>query len=267
MSGPIRIGIGGWDFAPWRGVFYPPGLKKKDELAYACARLSAIEINATFYRTQSPATFAAWTSGAPDGFVFAVKAPRGATYTSDNDRAGAAIQHFLGSGLDELGDRLGPILWQLAPTRKFDADALEGFLRELPQKLGDRKLQHAIEARHQSFAHAEAAAILRAHGAARVIVDSDAHEMTGDVTADFVYLRLQRTKEAVETGYDAGALDLWANRLKTYAAGAVPDDMPRAAPDVHMPKVSRPVYAFVISGAKVRAPAAAMALIARLQEK
>lgn len=263
---PIHIGIGGWDFAPWRGAFYPPGLKKRDELAYASARLSAIEINATFYRTPSPATFAAWRDGVPEGFVFAVKAPRGATYTNDLDRAVAAAERFLNSGLAELGDRLGPILWQLAPARKFDAEMLERFLRELPTNLAGRPLRHAIEARHPSFAHPEALAILRAHDAARVIVDSEAHQLAGDVTAGFVYLRLQRTKEALETGYDAAALDAWAARLRTYAAGAVPHDLPAIAPEMTLPRTPRPVYAFVISGAKVRAPAAAMALITRLRE-
>jgi uncharacterized protein YecE (DUF72 family) len=264
--GPIRVGIGGWDFEPWRGTFYPEGLSKKDQLGYAATRLSAIEINATFYRTQTPATFAAWREGVPDGFLFAVKAPRGATYTNDPDRAAEAAQRFVGSGLGELGDRLGPILWQLAPTRKFDAEALDLFLRKLPGEVAGRRLEHAIEARNPSFAHPEALAVLRAHGAARVIVDSEKHTLIGDVTAGFVYLRLQRTSEALATGYSAASLSAWAARLRVYAAGAVPEDLLLAAPEAPVERSARPVWAFMIAGAKVRAPAASMALLKLLQK-
>jgi uncharacterized protein YecE (DUF72 family) len=264
--GPIRVGIGGWDFDPWRGTFYPEGLSKKDQLGYAAARLTAIEINATFYRTQTAATFAAWRHGVPDGFVFAVKAPRGATYTNDPGRAAEAAQRFVGSGLGELGDRLGPILWQLAQTRKFDAEALDRFLRGLPGEAAGRRLDHAVEARDPSFAHPEAFSVLRAHGAALVIVDSEKHTLIGDVTAGFVYLRLQRTSEALATGYSAASLAAWAARLRVYAAGDVPNDLPLAAPEARVERSARPVYAFMIAGAKVRAPAAAMALLKRLEK-
>lgn len=240
----IRIGIGGWDYAPWRGLFYPNGLRKADELAYASARLTSIEINATFYRTQTPETFRAWRDGTPDDFVFALKAARGAAQRKDAAEAKPAIGRFLNSGPAELGDKLGPILWQLPAGRKFDADQFASFLDLLPETLDGLPLRHAIEAEHETFGTDTAVALLRERGIARVILDKPGTVPWDGVTAEHVYLRLQGTLDEEPEGYSVTALDSWAAKL-------------RACGD-------RPVFAYVIAGAKHRAPAAAMALIARI---
>ncbi len=243
----IRVGIGGWDYAPWRGLFYPEGLRRADELAYASARLTSIEINATFYRTQTPATFRSWRAGTPDGFVFAVKAARSAAQRKDAAEAKPAIERFLGSGLAELGDKLGPILWQLPAGRRFDREQLARFLDLLPPALDGLELRHALEAEHASFGGDEAIALLRERGVARVILDKPGSAPWHGVTAGHVYLRLQGTVHEEPAGYRQAALDAWAARLRALAQ-----------PD------RRPVFAYVISGAKHRAPAAAMALIERV---
>lgn len=260
-QGTIRTGIGGWVYAPWRETFYPPDLKQADELAYAASRLGAIEINATFYRTQTAASFAKWRDATPDGFVFAVKAARGAAQRTDPTDAAPAIERFLHSGLAELGPKLGPILWQLPPTRKFDPGIVQRFLDLLPPTLDGHPLRHVIEAQHASFAAPDALALLTGRGVARAIIDTDKAPLVGTVTADFVYLRLQRTEDAEPAGYAPPALDQWAARLAALAAGSPPPglDVP-AAP----PAMPRDVFAFVISGAKHRAPAAAMALADRI---
>ena len=246
--GAIRIGIGGWDFAPWRGLFYPKGLRKAEELAYASAHLTSIEINGTFYRTQSPETFRAWRDGTPPGFVFSVKAARAAAQRTDPEEARPSIEHFLGSGLTELGDKLGAILWQLPGGRRFDADTLARFLDLLPPERDGLRLRHALEAQHASFDNEGALTLLRERGIARVILDKEGVAAREDVTADHVYLRLQGTVDEETEGYAPAALDAWAERLGALAR----------------PK-GREVFAYVISGAKHRAPAAAMALIERLR--
>lgn len=241
--GTIRTGIGGWVYPPWRETFYPPTVKAADQLAYAASKLASIEINATFYRTQTPASFAKWCSETPDGFVFSVKAARGAAQRKDAAEAAPAIERFLQSGLAELGDKLGPILWQLPPTRKFDQGAMASFLDLLPATLDGLRLR---EARHDSFASPEALALLTERHVARAIIDSDKNPLVEAITADFVYLRLQRTEDAEPAGYPPAELDRWAERLRTLSAEG------------------RDVFAYVISGAKHRAPAAAMALAERM---
>ncbi len=258
---PIHVGIGGWTFAPWRGPFYPPGLPQAKELAYAASRLTAIEINGTFYRTQSPASFAKWRAEVPEGFVFALKAPRVTTHRTALAESEPSIARFLNSGLLELGDCLGPILWQFPPTRRFDPDAFATFLELLPASHGGLALRHVVEARHESFAVPEWFALLRKHGVAAAIIESDKHILLGDVTAPFVYARLQGNAVAEPEGYAARALDAWAARVRGWAGGKPVDDLRLAGPAAK--PVPRECFVFFISGDKVRAPDAAQALIAR----
>ncbi len=245
----ILAGIGGWTFAPWRGgAFYPEGLPHARELEHASRQVTAIEINGTFYRQQTEASFSTWRDATPDGFVFAVKAHRATTQTTDMAKAEAAIARFLGSGLKALGKKLGPILWQLPPTRKFDKDAMEAFLTLLPERNGALRLRHAVEARHPSFADPAYVALLRKHGVALVIVDSDKQALACEITAPFVYARLQRNDATAPEGYDSAALDDWAGRAKAWAGGKPPRDC----------------FIFFISGDKQRAPDAARAFIRRV---
>lgn len=245
-AGTIRTGIGGWTFEPWRGTFYPEGLPQARELEYAGQQLTAIEINGTFYRTQSPASFAKWRDAVPQGFVFAVKASRFCTNRKVLAEAGESIGKFMGQGLTELGDTLGPILWQLAATKKFDPDDMAAFLALLPDQHGGLHLRHALEARHESFDDPAFFAMARRHNVAVVFADSDKYPRFDAQTADFTYARLQNTREDVPTGYSNAELDQWAKQVQGWAKGG------------------RDVFAFFISGAKVRAPAAAQALMARL---
>ncbi len=256
----IRIGIGGWTYAPWRSTFYPPGLPHAEELAFASRQLTAIEINGTFYRHQSPASFAAWREATPADFVFAVKAHRAASQGKDP----AAIAHFLGSGVLELGPKLGPILWQFSQARRYEPGSLEAFLSALPPALGGRTLRHAIEARHPSFASAEAVAQLRAAGVAQVIVDSDRQALRGDLTADFVYARLQRNSGAAPEGYPEDRLEAWVARFTAWAAGREAGDLPLSA--AAAPSYPRDVFGFFIGGEKENAPRAAIGCLIRCRQ-
>jgi uncharacterized protein YecE (DUF72 family) len=262
--GRIRIGIGGWTFAPWRGAFYPAGLPHAQELAYASARLTSIEINGTFYRHQAPESFAAWAAETPDDFVFAVKAHRATTHGRDPAAAGEAVQRFLSSGLDRLGEKLGPIFWQFPHTKKFDRPAFDAFLSLLPPRLGTRPLRHAIEARHASFDDPAWIELARAHNVAIAIIESDKHRLRGDVTADFVYARLQHNRAAAPEGYDSAALDNWATRFQAWAKGKKSTDLTLAGPAQAGKPPARDVFAYFISGDKERAPDAAQAMLSRL---
>jgi uncharacterized protein YecE (DUF72 family) len=269
-SGYVRIGIGGWTFEPWRGVFYPKGLPHAKELSYAAERLTSIEVNGTFYRSQTPATFRKWASEVPQNFVFALKGPRFAVNRRVLKDAGDSIKRFLDSGITELGDHLGPLLWQFAPTKKFDAADFGGFLELLPDKFDGRALRHVIEVRHDSFCTAEFLALLRQHKMPVVFTDHAKYPNIADITGDFVYARLQRGKDTIPTAYPPKDLAAWAERLQSWAQGAAPDDLPQIEPakNVEAAKKAkstpRDVYAYVIHEGKVRAPAAAMALIERL---
>jgi uncharacterized protein YecE (DUF72 family) len=262
----IRVGIGGWTYEPWRGAFYPSDLPKARELEFASRKLTAIEINGTFYRTQSPASFRKWAAETPDGFMFAVKGPRYAVQSRKLAEAGPSIERFFGSGVTELGEKLGPILWQFAPTRRFDAEDCEAFLAMLPRSVDGRAIQHAVEVGHESFRSPVFLDLARRSGVGIVYVESD-RPAIADITGPFVYARLQRTSEDEPTGYAPDQIDRWAERARLWAAGGDPADLPRidtaARGEGNGP---RPVFVFFISGAKVRAPAAAMALIEKLGE-
>jgi uncharacterized protein YecE (DUF72 family) len=258
----IRVGIGGWVFAPWRGVFYPKGLPQARELEFASRKLTSIEINGTFYRTQKPESFRKWAQETPDDFVFALKGPQFATNRRVLAEAGPSIERFFASGVLELQSKLGPVLWQMAPTKKFDAADFEAFLTLLPPRLEGRVIRHAVEVRHESFLVPEFIALLRKFSVAPVLVESDKHPLIADITADFIYGRLQKTAEKAPAGYAPAALDVWAKRARTWASGGAPDDLKPIAGTSATQK--RDVFLYMIAGAKVRAPAAAMALIERL---
>ncbi|HET9070214.1 MAG TPA: DUF72 domain-containing protein [Amaricoccus sp.] len=258
----IRIGVGGWVFEPWRGgAFFPAGLAQSRELHYASRQLSSIEINGTYYGSQKPASFAKWHDETPDDFVFAVKGPRFATNRKVLAEAGPSIDRFFGSGVMELKDKLGPVNWQFMATKRFDPDDFAAFLALLPREVDGRPVRHAVEVRHASFRTPDFVALARAHGVA-VIVDADSHfPQIADVTAPFLYVRIMGTAADEPAGYPPPALDAWAGRARRWAAGEAPDDLPLVAdpPDA----TPRDVFLYVISGAKERNPAAAMALIER----
>jgi uncharacterized protein YecE (DUF72 family) len=264
QAGRIRAGIGGWTFEPWRGVFYPKGLRQADELEYASRRLTAIEINGAYYSTFKPDSWAKWRAATPDGFRFAVKASRFCTNRKVLADMGRSMDVFLNQGLAELGDRLGPILWQFMATKRFEPDDFEAFLEMLPDELAGLPLRHVVEPRHDSFRTPEFVALCRKHEVAIVLADHATYPLIPDVTADFVYARLQTGSDAIETAYPPEQLDAWARRFETFAEGGQPQDLPpvdgAAAPE----RRPRDVYAFIIHEGKVRAPAGAMALLERV---
>jgi uncharacterized protein YecE (DUF72 family) len=246
-EGAIRIGIGGWTYPPWRGVFYPEKLPQSKELDYASHQLGAIEINATFYGRQNPKSWAAWEKVAPDGFQFAVKGSRYCVMRSKLAEAAEGLAGFFAQGFAALGPKLGPILWQFAARRKFDRDDIAAFIDLLPEKLEGMRLRHAIEPRHDSFRDERFFELCRARDIAIVLDDSDEYPCIEGDTASFTYARLQRMNEDVPTGYEPAALNAFAKRVRQSASGG------------------RDAYVFMINGAKVRAPAAALALQERLR--
>lgn len=261
--GAIRSGVGGWTFEPWRDNFYPKGLAHSKELAYASQQLTAIEVNGTYYSTFKPPTFAKWRDETPEGFMFSLKANRFTTNRRVLAEAGDSIERFVGSGLSELGPKLGPLVWQFAPTKAFDPVDFEAFLKLLPREVDGLPLRHALDVRHNSFMDPAYLALARKHGCATVFTDSDDYPSFADLTGDFVYARLMRTDSKVKTGYAPKALDRWAEAAKTWATGGEPADVPRVE-GVGKKAKARDVFMYFISGAKERAPAAAMALIERL---
>jgi uncharacterized protein YecE (DUF72 family) len=263
-TGEIRIGTGGWTYEPWRGTFYPESLTQKRELEYASRQLTSIEINGTYYGSQKPATFAKWRDETPSGFVFAVKAPRFAMNRERLAEAGSTIARFFASGVMELKDKLGPINWQLEPTKQFDPADFEGFLKLLPREHGGRMLRHVVEVRHDSFRSKHFLALVREHGVAVVIAGDSTYPQIADATAPFVYARIMGTAAKEELGYSAAALDRWASRARGWSSGAAPEDLQYLEPR-QADGVARDVYLYVISGHKVCNPAAAMALIGRLR--
>lgn len=263
-SGKIRAGIGGWTFEPWRGVFYPDDLAHAKELHYASRHLPVIEVNGTYYSTQKPQTFARWAADTPDAFVFTLKGPRYATNRRELAGAGDSIARFLESGITELADKLGPLLWQFAPTKKFDEADFGAFLDLLPQTFGGRRLQHTVEVRHDSFKSAAFITLLRDRSIGVVFADHAKYPALADVTADFVYARLQRGQDEIPTAYKPKALDAWAGRAKIWASGGIPKDLPVVDADTPVTARARDTFVFFIHEGKIRAPNAAMAFMERL---
>jgi uncharacterized protein YecE (DUF72 family) len=249
--GRIRIGVGGWTFEPWRGPFYPKGLPQKRELEFASRALTSIEVNGTYYRTQTPDSFAKWHDETPDDFVFSLKGPRYATNRRVLSEAGPSIERFLTSGLLQLRDKLGPINWQFMPTKKFDPDDFAGFLKLLPKSVEGRTIRHAVEVRHESFRNPDFVALARDHDVAIVIAGDSEYPQIADLTAPFVYARIMGSTEA---GYPAEALGGWVNQVREWAFGG------KSAA-----KIPRDVFLYVISGFKARNPEVAKTMIERLR--
>jgi uncharacterized protein YecE (DUF72 family) len=262
-SSAIRIGIGGWTYEPWRGTFFPDKWPQKRELEYAASKLTAIEVNGTYYSGFKPATFAGWAAAVPDGFVFTLKASRFCTNRKVLADAGESVARFVGQGIVELGDRLGPILWQFMATKKFDAADFGAFLALLPASHDGVALRHAVQVRHESFATPAFVALCRAAGVAIVYADSADYPAIADVTGDFVYARLENAVEDEPAGYTPAQLDRWAGAAKLWAAGGAPEGLPYVETS-SLANRPRETFVFFINGAKVRAPAGAMALIERV---
>jgi uncharacterized protein YecE (DUF72 family) len=261
-AGRIRVGVGGWDYDPWRETFYPPGTPKAKQLDYAGAKLSAIEVNATYYKLQKPELFERWGKTVPNGFKFAIKASRFCTNRKLLGEGGEGVARFCAQGLVELGDKLGPILWQFMGTKRFEPDDFQAFLDLLPKSQDGVRLRHAVEPRHDSFRTPEFVAMARAAGVAIVFADADDYPCIADLSGDYVYARLQRSRAEESTGYEAETLDCWAERAKAWSRGESPAGFPYVADAA--PARPRDTYVFFISGAKERNPAAAMALMERL---
>lgn len=263
-AGRVRVGIGGWTYEPWRNNFYPADLPQKQELHYASRQVSAIEVNGTYYSTMKPESFRKWHDETPDDFVFSLKATRYATNRKLLASAGESIERFVASGIAELKDKLGPIVWQFMPTKQFDPEDFAAFLALLPKQVDGRPLRHVLDVRHESFRCAEYLSLARQHHAATVFTDSDKFPSFANLSADFGYARLMNSSAKLKSGYAPKALSAWAERARQWASGAAPQDLPRVeqADDVKAP--SRDVFVFFINGAKEKAPAAAGALIAKL---
>lgn len=284
----IRVGISGWTYAPWRGVFYPKGLPQKQELPYAASRLRTIEINGTFYRLQRPESFEHWHDETPDDFVFSVKAPRFITHVRRLKDVEAPLSNFLASGVLRLQRKLGPILWQFPPSMRFDPARFESFLAMLPSDTAtaserarhhddwmrersatdidaNRPLRHAVEIRHESFRVPAFVEMLRRHRVALVCADTVEWPRLMDVTSDFVYCRLHGPEELYANGYDDDALGDWARRVRAWARGGEPDDAERVLPGTRPIAAGRDVFVYFDTDTKVRAPVDAASLAARLQ--
>lgn len=285
--GDIRIGLSGWLYPGWRGVFYPKGLCHKDEFAYAARLFNSIEINGTFYSLKRPKHFAEWRDGGPDDFVFAVKGSRFITHMKRLRDVETPLANFFAQGVLALGDKLGPFLWQLPPRFAFDEERLDHFFSLLPRDTEAaavlarrhdnrltgraltepdrcRPLRHAVEIRHPSFLDPVFIRLLRRHKVALVFADAAGWPYTEDVTADFIYIRLHGATERYASGYDASALDWWAARIRSWAAGGQPDDAKLVEPARPHRRAARDVYVYFDNDAKVRAPFDAQALRGRL---
>lgn len=259
----VRVGIGGWTFAPWRGSFYPAGLPHARELWHASRQLTAIEINGTFYSAQKPATFARWREEVPQGFVFSVKASQYATHRRVLAEAGESVERFLNGGVTELGDTLGPIVWQFMRTKVFDQVDFEAFLKLLPIRAAGLALRHVVDVRHPSFCDPAFIRLLRQYRVAAVLTDAPDLPQIGDPTADWVYLRLMCSQARLARGYPPAQLDGLAACTAAWATGGEPTRLPKVLPDLPAGQ-PRDVFVYFINGAKEKAPAAARALISRL---
>lgn len=262
-AGRIRVGIGGWTYEPWRETFYPPGTSKNAELRYASRAVTAIEINGTFYRLQKPAVFAKWRDETPDDFLFTIKAPRYLVQRRNLAENAESLQKFLDSGLNELGSKLGPLLWQLAPTKQFDSDEIKAFFSLLPDALPNAPLRHAIEVRHASFATPAFLELAQDYDVSVVYTHAEKYPGIADVTGPFVYARLRQAVPTEPTGYKEHELAQWKRRAVDWASGQSPADLPLILKHSAEP-AARDVFVFFINGAKERAPAAARHLLSLL---
>jgi uncharacterized protein YecE (DUF72 family) len=263
-SGTIRAGMGGWTFEPWDTSFYPEKLAKTKQLQYASRQVPTIEVNGTYYSSFKEPTFVKWASETPEGFVFSLKGNRFVTNRRVLGEAGESMMRFVQSGIAALGEKLGPILWQFSPTKKFDADDFGAFLNLLPEKQDGVSLRHVVEVRHASFAVPEFVALLRKHKVPVVYADHATYPAIADITGDFVYARLQTGSDDNPDCYTPKALDEWAARAKTWAEGGEPADLPRVDPSVEAQDKPRDVFAYFITEGKVRAPHGAMAFMKRV---
>jgi uncharacterized protein YecE (DUF72 family) len=265
--GNIRIGVGGWTFEPWRNNFYPAGWPQGRELEYASRKLTAIEVNGTYYSSQKPATFARWRDETPDDFVFSLKASRFATNRRVLAEAGESIQRFVSSGIAELATKLGPIVWQFATGKRFEPADFEAFLQLLPDQAAGVPLRHVLDVRHASFKCSEYLALARHYRRSTVFTDSDEYPSFADITGDLVYARMMRTDATLPEGCTPAVLDQLAAcaQAQVWRDGSEPSDLPRVEA-AQAPTPPRDVFMFFISGAKEKAPAAAMALLQRLSD-
>ncbi|KQZ13553.1 hypothetical protein ASD44_05280 [Mesorhizobium sp. Root554] len=263
-AGTIRAGMGGWTFEPWDTSFYPEKLSKAKQLNYATRQVPTIEVNGTYYSSFKEPTFVKWAKEAPDGFVYSLKGNRFVTNRRVLGEAGESMMRFLESGVAALGEKLGPILWQFAPTKKFDPDDFEAFLKLLPEKQDGVTLRHAVEVRNPSFVVPEFPALARKHKVAIVYADHATYPVIADITGDFIYARLQTGKDDNPDCYTPEALDAWAGRARVWSEGRVPDDLPRADDKTDAPVRPRDVFIYFITEGKVRAPFGAMALMKRV---
>lgn len=283
-----RIGISGWRYEPWRGIFYPQDLPQHRELEFAARAFPTIEINGSFYSLQTPASYAAWYRSAPDGFVFSVKGPRFITHMLRLKNFEEALANFLASGLFNLAEKLGPILWQFPPSFRYDEERFDRFFSLLPDDTSQalalarrrhprmhgrsrlaidrrRRIRHAVEIRHESFATSSFIALLRRHRIALVVADTAGKwPLIEDVTADFMYLRLHGDKELYASGYTNAALERWAARIRAWSAGTEPDDAQRVGSPAATRKAGRDLYCYFDNDVKVRAPFDADRLMAKL---
>lgn len=259
----IRVGFGGWTYAPWRDNFYPRGLVQRRELEFASRHASSIEINGTYYGAQKPATYAKWREETPGEFLFSVKAPKRIMQSRALAKTGPQVEDFLG-GLIELGAKLGPVVWQFDAGLRLERASFAAFCELLPKAVDGLALRHVLDVRDGNFVDADFLAVARHHGLATVYTDAPDHPSFADVTADFVYARLMRSRSGIASGYPAPELEAWAMRARQWAQGREPKDLPRIGPPATA-AAARQVFVYFISAAKERNPAAAMALIERLQ--
>lgn len=264
MSGKIRAGMGGWTFEPWDTSFYPEKLPKTKQLDYAARAVPTIEVNGTYYSGFKEPTFLKWASEAPEGFVYSLKGNRFVTNRKVLGEAGESVKRFVTQGITALGEKLGPLLWQFAPTKKFEPDDFEAFLKLLPEKQDGIVLQHALEVRNKSFAVPEFVALARKYNAAIVYADHATYPAIADITGDFVYARLQTGSDDNPDCYEPKRLDEWAARAKVWAEGKAPADLPRADPNIDAPVKPRDVFVYFITEGKVRAPHGAIAFMKRI---
>ncbi len=258
----IRIGIGGWVYEPWRGRFYPKGWQQRRELEFASRHVTTIEINSTYYAAQKPETYARWRDAVPDDFIFSVKAPKRITQSRQLSSTGGQVGAFL-DDLMNLRDRLGPVIWQLDRNAQVDRDDFTAFLDHIPDTLDGRRLRHVLDVRDAAFVDADYVALARSRGMAIVHTDAPDLPQIADISADFVYARLMRSRAGIDTGYPDEELDSWAALARCWARGEDPADLPHVSP-VAAPVQPREVFLYFISAAKERNPAAGMALLRKL---